>query len=76
MQRSRAVLSTIPQTILRRPAVEKVTGLRRSAIYERIAKGIFPKPIPLDGRAVGWLESEVLDWQRARIAQRDQQEAA
>ena len=76
MQRSRAVPPKIPQTILRLPAVEKVTGLRRSAIYERVAKGIFPKPIPLDGRAVGWLESEVLDWQRARIAERDQQEAA
>jgi prophage regulatory protein len=60
-----------PQTILRLPAVSRVTGLRKSAIYDGIARGKFPKPIPLDRRAVGWLETEISEWQRARIAQRD-----
>ena len=35
------------------------TGLSRSTLYARIAAGKFPKPVPLGGRAVGWLESEV-----------------
>jgi prophage regulatory protein len=59
------------QRILRRPEVERVTGLKHSAIYAGIAAGKFPKPIPLGDRAVGWLESEIAAWQQARIAERD-----
>jgi prophage regulatory protein len=59
------------QKILRRPELERVTGLPRSTIYEKISRGEFPKPIPLSGRSVGWLEGEVLDWQRARVAERE-----
>lgn len=58
------------QNILRRDAVERVTGLPRSTIYEKMAKGEFPKPIRLSPRAVGWLETEILAWQKARIAAR------
>jgi prophage regulatory protein len=60
------------QQILRRAAVQRATGLGRSTLYERIAAGAFPKPIPLGGgKAVGWLESDILAWQQARIAERD-----
>jgi prophage regulatory protein len=55
---------------LRRHAVEARTGLSRSSIYDRIAAGEFPKPVPLGGRSVGWLESEIVEWQKARIAER------
>lgn len=53
--------------ILRLPTVKDRTGLSRSTIYLRIASGEFPKPIPLGGRAVGWLESEVNDWLEQKI---------
>jgi prophage regulatory protein len=56
---------------LRRPAVEEMTGLNRSSIYEYMAKGTFPKPIRLGPRAVGWLEPEIIAWQKQRIAERD-----
>ena len=56
--------------ILRLPEVEAVTGRKRSAIYEDIAEGTFPPPVPLGPRAVGWLEDEVADWQEQRIAAR------
>lgn len=49
-------------SILRLPKVIARTGLSRSAIYQRIAEGRFPKPISLGGRAVGWVEAEVNDW--------------
>jgi prophage regulatory protein len=49
-------------TILRLPAVKERTGLSRSTIYQRIAKGRFPKPISLGARAVGWVESDIEDW--------------
>jgi prophage regulatory protein len=61
--------------ILRRPQVEEMTGLGRSAIYEYMARGEFPRPIRLSGKSVGWLESEVGDWIKARIAERDMEAA-
>ena len=57
--------------ILRRPAVEATTGLSRSTIYQHMQAGIFPKPIPLGPKAVGWLESEVLAWIKARTDERN-----
>jgi prophage regulatory protein len=59
------------QKILRRPEVEVATGLPRSSLYELIAAGQFPKPIPLGARSVGWLETDVLAWQNGKIAERD-----
>jgi prophage regulatory protein len=62
--------------ILRLPEVEAATGKKRSAIYDGIADGTFPKPVPLGERAVGWIEDEILQWQEARIAERDAKIAA
>jgi prophage regulatory protein len=59
------------QKFLRRPEVEAATGLARSSIYERMSAGTFPKPVPLDGRSVGWVEREIDEWQKQRIAERD-----
>lgn len=59
------------QKILRRPDVESATGLKCSSIYERMAAKTFPRPIPLGGRAVGWIEAEIIDWQNKRKAERD-----
>lgn len=53
--------------ILRRKQVELRTGLARSTIYQYIKDGVFPKPVPLGPRAVGWVESEVSSWITARI---------
>jgi prophage regulatory protein len=36
-----------------------------------MSDGRFPKPIPLGERSVGWIESEIIAWQKARIAERD-----
>ena len=48
--------------ILRLPAVKSRTGLSRSTLYERIAKGSFPAPVRLGARAVGWRESDICTW--------------
>ena len=53
--------------ILRRKQVEARTGLSRSTIYQYVKDGMFPKPVPLGPRAVGWLESEVSDWIAGRV---------
>jgi len=36
-----------------------------------MAAGEFPKPVKLGPKSVGWLESEIADWQKNRIACRD-----
>lgn len=57
--------------ILRLYEVEAVSGKKRSQIYDDIKRKKFPAPVPLGERAVGWIESEILAWQEACIAQRD-----
>lgn len=59
--------------VIRLKKVIEVTGLARATMYKYIAEGLFPKPIPLGERCVGWLESEVQDWILARIEKRDLQ---
>jgi prophage regulatory protein len=48
-------------------------GLRRTVISELIKSGEFPKPIPLSdsGRAIAWLECDLIAWQATRIAARN-----
>ena len=58
------------------PQVEEVTGESRSTIYKRISEGEFPKPVKLGAKSVGWLEDEVAAYIDARIAARDEAEAA
>jgi predicted DNA-binding transcriptional regulator AlpA len=51
----------------------KCVGLRSTQIDLLVHTNKFPKPIKLSpgGRAVGWLESEIAEYQAARIAERD-----
>lgn len=62
-------VTTAATRILRRREVELTVGLKRSAIYQAIADGRFPRPIRLGGRSVGWLADEVEQWIQARIAE-------
>jgi prophage regulatory protein len=55
-------------TILRRKQVETETGYSRSTIYLRISQGLWPKPVSLGPRAVGWPAIEVASLNAARIA--------
>ena len=46
--------------ILRLPQVQARTGLSRTAIYNRMKLGTFPKSIALgNSRAKGWIEPEI-----------------
>jgi prophage regulatory protein len=55
-------------TILRLPAVLERTGLSRSTTYSMISKGLFPAPVSLGERAVGWVESQIDQWVDEKIA--------
>ena len=55
--------------IIRLSDVKAKTGLSRSTIYLRMAEGKFPHQICLGSRAVGWINSEVIDWIELRISE-------
>ena len=59
------------QRIYRRSQLPELTGYSIPRINELIVAGLFPRPIQLGERAVGWLERDIAEWQRQRIAARD-----
>ncbi len=60
---------------LRLKEVMSLTGLGRSTIYKFMDDEVFPKTIPLGGRAVAWVESEIEEWMESRLSMRDNQES-
>ena len=58
----------IDATILRRPQVETMTGLKRAAIYMRIAAGLLPQPVKVGSRVSGWPAREITAVNEAIIA--------
>ena len=57
--------TTLPK-MLKRPQVEEMTGLGKTAIYDLMALGIFPRPIRISAHAVRWFLHEVLEYIRSR----------
>lgn len=54
------------QQLYRRPAVQEITCLSRSSIYDLMRQGKFPRPIKLTGKAVAWRESDLTAWLESR----------
>ncbi|MBI1416846.1 MAG: AlpA family phage regulatory protein [Limimaricola sp.] len=52
--------------LIRRPEVERLTGLGRSQIYAMMSRGEFPRPVRISARSVGWRESDVAAWLESR----------
>lgn len=52
---------------LRLPDVKRIVGYGRTAIYQKIKLGEFPRPYPLGARAVAWLSDEIESWVESRI---------
>lgn len=50
--------------LLTRAVVERLVGLKKSTIYDRIAQGRFPAPIRNGERLSSWREEEVRAWLR------------
>lgn len=55
-------------TIYRRHQVQAESGYSRSTLYALIAQGLWPKPVSLGARAVGWPAREVAEINEARIS--------
>ncbi|WP_374353305.1 AlpA family transcriptional regulator [Limnohabitans sp.] len=54
-------INQYPSTLLRRPQVESMTGLKRSSIYSLMKCGQFPHPVKLSARAVAWRSDDIPD---------------
>ena len=54
---------------IRKKEVMSRTGLSSTGIYDLMARNLFPKSIKLaGGKAVAWLESDVVQWQQQCLA--------
>ena len=54
-----------PPRLLRLPEVIDRVGLRRSAIYQRMSEGRFPKSRSLGPKCTVWVEEEIDAWIRS-----------
>ena len=53
-------------TLFRLSQVQKISGLKKSAIYLKIKEGTFPKPVRLGSKAVAWRSDELSAWVESR----------
>lgn len=58
--------------LIRLRGVLERTGDNKSTIYQKMAAGQFPRPVPIGERAVAWIESEIDAYIDACIANRDE----
>lgn len=59
------------ERILALPEVASKIGLGKSAIYELIRRGKFPRPLRLTAQRRGWPNSDIDAWLAALRAERD-----
>ena len=57
------------QRLIRLPEVMNRVGLKRSAIYQRMSEGRFPKSHSLGIRYTVWLETDIDAWIEAALAE-------
>jgi len=57
-----------PVRFVRRQEILYRTGYSNTTLYDRIAKGLFPRSVSLGGQAVGWPSNELAAINSARIA--------
>lgn len=55
------------ERVLRRAEVEKIVGLSRSTIYAAMSRQLFPRPILIGVRAVGWRLKDIENWLETRV---------
>ena len=60
-----------PPRLLRLPEVMDRVGLRRSAIYQRMSEGRFPKSRTLGARCSVWVEAEINAWVQSVAESKD-----
>ncbi|WP_332835723.1 MULTISPECIES: AlpA family transcriptional regulator [Erythrobacteraceae] len=57
------------ERLIRLPEVMERVGLKRTAIYQRMREGRFPKSRSLGPRCTVWVEAEIDDWIETVVGQ-------
>jgi prophage regulatory protein len=65
------VTPTLPHRIILGRDIFDFTGFKESQIKHMVKHGNFPKPVRLGQRKLGWILTEVIAWQEAKICERD-----
>ncbi len=60
-----------PLRFMRLTEVIRMTGLRKTTIYQLQADGEFPQRVQITAHCVGWIESEVQAWLNQRAGSRE-----
>ena len=63
-------MSPKSRRVLRLPATEEKSGLKRDSIYRLGKLGKFPRRVKLSQHASGWFEDEIDEWLAERAAER------
>ena len=63
-------MKTIGERLLRLPEVLERVPLRKTTLYARMRKGLFPQNIKLGSNMVAWVASEVEEWINTQIKNR------
>jgi prophage regulatory protein len=58
--------------LLRLEEVLNRVCLSKSSVLRQVTLGQFPRPVRVGERRVAWLEDEIIAWQAARVAVRDE----
>jgi len=59
-------MSASPTRVLRLPEVHTRCGVSPSTILRMVRTGVFPSPVRVGVRSIGWYESDVEAWLRSR----------
>lgn len=60
--------TSLAPRLLRLPAVEARTGLKKSTIYAGIRAGTFPNSVMVGARSVAWRAADIDAWCESRPA--------
>ena len=67
VQQNQAIMSYAPDRLIRLPEVVLLTGLCRSAVYEQMQRGVFPRSIKAGPRVAAWSERAIQSWISDRL---------
>lgn len=60
--------TAVDDPVYRMRDTTRATGLARSTIYGLIERGVFPSPMKLGTRSIGWRQSVIEKWLASREA--------
>jgi prophage regulatory protein len=67
--------STIPEIYSARDCADKI-GVSVRTFHTMVSKGLFPKPLQLSGRRVGWPSTDIVKFFDEKLAQREREKVS